>query len=259
MPDTKGDQGAKAEEGDSRAAEAESSGQEEDGKWHMVSRTWHDTGGASEVVEGESAPETAPPAESEGAEQPETPEKQPGQQADPPVDSAEPEQSADVASDDESADSGASATRRSGGAESSGEERGEAEPEQASAAGSGEAKRKQASTRERGEAKREQAPAGPGAAARALALVGRIIAGVFALLAAIIVVALLLKVTDANRLNLIVSSLLLAADFLVGPFDQIFQLDGRNTEVAVNWGIAAALYLVVGQVAGRALGAVGRR
>ena len=254
MPDTKGDQGAKAEEGDGRAADADRPAQE-DGKWHMVSRTPHDTGGAtasedesaqqgappaeqgSEVVEGESAQETAPDAEGDRSEQPETSEKQPGQQTEPPVDSAEPEQSADVATDDESGhertDGGASATGRSGGAESPGEER--------------------------GEAKREQAPAGPGAAASALALVGRIIAGVFALLAAIIIVAILLKVTGANRLNPMVSVLLPTGSFLVGPFEQVFQLDGRNTEVVVNWGIAAALYLVVGQVVGRALGAVGRR
>jgi len=246
----------------------------------MVSRTPHDTGAATasegesaqqgappaeqgsertEVVEGESAQETAPPAEGDRSEQPETSEKQPGQQAEPPVDSAEPEQSADVASDDESADGGASATGRSGGAGSSGEGRGEAEPEQASTPRGGEAKRKQASTRGHSEAKREEAPAGPGAAASALALAGRIIAGVFALLAAIIIVAILLKVTGANRLNPIVSVLLPTGSFLVGPFDQVFQLDGRTTEVAVNWGIAAALYLVVGQVAGRALGAVGRR
>jgi len=243
----------------------------------MVSRTPQDTGAATasegqsaqqgappaeqdpEVVEGESAQETAPDAEGDRSEQPETSEKQPGQQTEPPVDSAEPEQSSDVASDDESVDGGASATGRSGGAESSGEGRGEAEPEQASTPRGGEAKRKQASTRGHSEAKREHAPAGPGAAASALALVGRIIAGVFALLAAIIIVAILLKVTGANRLNPMVSVLLPTGSFLVGPFEQVFQLDGRNTEVVVNWGIAAALYLVVGQVAGRALGAVGRR
>ena len=37
-----------------------------------------------------------------------------------------------------------------------------------------------------------------------------------------------------------------AGEFLVEPFDNIFDLDSRKTQVAVNWGLAALLYALVG-------------
>ena len=44
-----------------------------------------------------------------------------------------------------------------------------------------------------------------------------------------------------------------AAHWLVGPFDNIFQPEGRKASVAINWGLAAALYALAGSLIARAL------
>ena len=56
----------------------------------------------------------------------------------------------------------------------------------------------------------------------------------------LIVVAILLMVLGANESNAIVGAIQDAANFLVGPFDSIFNLSNHKTEVAVNYGLAAA-------------------
>ena len=38
-----------------------------------------------------------------------------------------------------------------------------------------------------------------------------------------------------------------AGAWLVGPFKDFFSLDDRKLEVAVNWGIALLVYVVVGR------------
>jgi hypothetical protein len=86
-----------------------------------------------------------------------------------------------------------------------------------------------------------------------LTLLGRLIALVLSILAAIIILAIVVKVFDANRANVIVDNLIRAGDYLVGPLKGIFQFSSRDTEVAVNWGIAAALYLIVAAIVRRVL------
>jgi hypothetical protein len=100
----------------------------------------------------------------------------------------------------------------------------------------------------------ERRRGGRGVLSGGLALLGRLIGLVLSLCAAIIILAILVKVFGANRENLIVESLISAGDFLVGPLEGIFTFDSRDTEVAVNWGIAAALYLIVGAIVSRILG-----
>ena len=53
-------------------------------------------------------------------------------------------------------------------------------------------------------------------------------------------------VLEANRDNGIVDALLSAGEFLVEPFDNVFDLKRRKVEVAVNWGLAALVYALVG-------------
>ncbi len=65
----------------------------------------------------------------------------------------------------------------------------------------------------------------------------------------VIVAGILLIVLEANQSNDIVSVVNDVAEFLVDPFDRLFTLDDRKGEVAINWGIAAAVYLVVGRIA----------
>lgn len=79
-------------------------------------------------------------------------------------------------------------------------------------------------------------------------------------IAAIIAAGILFVVLKANSGNDVVSAIHDAARALVGPFDGMFTLDDAKAEVAVNWGIAAFVYLILGAlVAGliTRIGAVG--
>jgi hypothetical protein len=69
----------------------------------------------------------------------------------------------------------------------------------------------------------------------------------------LIVVGILLIVLEANRDNGIVDALVNAGEFLVEPFDNIFDLKRRKVEVAVNWGIGALVYAIVGALIARLL------
>jgi len=78
---------------------------------------------------------------------------------------------------------------------------------------------------------------------RGLASLVRLAAGV---IAAIIALGVLFIVLEANASNTIVSTVHDVAKALVGPFDGMFDLDNAKAEVAVNWGIAAFVYLILG-------------
>ena len=82
----------------------------------------------------------------------------------------------------------------------------------------------------------------------AIARVVRVIAG---LVAAIIVIGIVLVVLDANAKNDIVNALLDAGRWLAGPFRGIFSFDSHKLEVAVNWGLAAAIYYAVAALISR--------
>lgn len=79
----------------------------------------------------------------------------------------------------------------------------------------------------------------------------RIVGLLAGLVATIIVAGILLVVLDANAGNEIVGAVLDAARWLVGPFKGLFDLSGQKLQVAVNWGIAAIVYLAVGSLIAR--------
>jgi hypothetical protein len=81
----------------------------------------------------------------------------------------------------------------------------------------------------------------------------RIIRTVAMLVAAVIVAGILLFVLGANQSNEIVSAVMDAGRWLVGPFDGLFSIENAKTELAVNWGIAAAVYAFVGSLIARLL------
>jgi hypothetical protein len=81
----------------------------------------------------------------------------------------------------------------------------------------------------------------------------RLVTLVAGLVALTLVVGILLVVLEANRDNAVVDAALDAARFLAGPFDDMFQPDGRELRVAVNWGLAAVIYLVAGGLIARLL------
>jgi lysylphosphatidylglycerol synthetase-like protein (DUF2156 family) len=79
------------------------------------------------------------------------------------------------------------------------------------------------------------------ALARAIELAGTAVTLV--LLAGIALVLL-----KANNGNDIVHAVRSAADFLAGPFNGMFELDNPRTSIAINWGIAAAVYYAATRV-----------
>jgi hypothetical protein len=121
----------------------------------------------------------------------------------------------------------------------------EAQPE------SGRARTRSPSARSNGGA---GAAAAVAVATGALARLARLVAGV---IAGIIALGILLVVLKANPDNSIVSAVHDAARSLVGPFKGMFQLDDARAAVAVNWGIAAVVYLILGALIARLIQMVG--
>ena len=105
--------------------------------------------------------------------------------------------------------------------------------------------------------RRHRDDTGPGAATVAARKgawgLARIIMLIAWLVVAVIVAAILLVVFEANRDNSIVDAVLEAGRFLAGPFKDMFSLDNRKTEVAVNYGLAALVYLVIAGLIARLL------
>lgn len=81
----------------------------------------------------------------------------------------------------------------------------------------------------------------------------RIVRLVTAAVVGLLVVGIILVLLDANRSNEIVNALLDAGKFLAGPFDNVFKLDSHKANIGVNWGLAAAVYAVVGGFVARLL------
>ncbi len=79
----------------------------------------------------------------------------------------------------------------------------------------------------------------------ALANVFRIIAG---LIAGVIAIGVILVVVDANESNTIVNAVLEVDRFLTDPFRRIVDLEKgkEHLQIAINFGIAAAVYLAIG-------------
>jgi hypothetical protein len=78
-----------------------------------------------------------------------------------------------------------------------------------------------------------------------------VIVAIIGVLALIIAIGILLRVLRANPANGIVSFVESVARTLVGPFDGMFKPRDHRAEIAVNWGIALVVYLVVAALLGR--------
>jgi hypothetical protein len=76
----------------------------------------------------------------------------------------------------------------------------------------------------------------------------------------VIAVGIALVVLDANEDAKLVEAWLDAARFLTDPFRGIFDLErGReHLQIAINWGIAAVVYVVIASVLARLLDRVGK-
>jgi hypothetical protein len=85
------------------------------------------------------------------------------------------------------------------------------------------------------------------------AILARIIWLIAVVVALVIVAGIAFVVLKANMGNSIVSSIHDAAKFLVGPFDGIFKPKDHRLAIAINWGIAIAVYLFVARLIVRLL------
>ncbi|MEA2218115.1 MAG: hypothetical protein QOJ35_741 [Solirubrobacteraceae bacterium] len=90
-----------------------------------------------------------------------------------------------------------------------------------------------------------------------MTLLANIVRTAAALAVAIIVVAILLVVLGANPSNGIVQTFHDAGSWLVGPFKGLFSLSDHKVGIAVNWGIAAIVYGIVGGLLVRLLAGAG--
>jgi hypothetical protein len=95
--------------------------------------------------------------------------------------------------------------------------------------------------------------------ARGASLLARVVHLVVSIIVVIIVAGIVLVVLKANPTNSIVSTIHDWAQSLVGPFDGMFSFHNADIAVAVNWGIAAIVYLIVGGLIARLLGGLARR
>jgi hypothetical protein len=69
----------------------------------------------------------------------------------------------------------------------------------------------------------------------------------------LIVAGILIHVLGANTSNGIVSAINDAAKWLVQPFHNVFHPHGSKANIALNWGLAAVVYAVVGGFIARML------
>jgi hypothetical protein len=92
--------------------------------------------------------------------------------------------------------------------------------------------------------------AGAAIARASLARAVLLLAGAAAL---VLVLGIVLTVLEANRSNDLVQLVRDAAGILAGPFDGLFTLDSNKAEKAVNWGIAAVVWLALGRLIARLL------
>jgi hypothetical protein len=81
---------------------------------------------------------------------------------------------------------------------------------------------------------------------------------IVAIICVIILLAILFVVLGANRRNDIVSTIRDVAKFFVGPFDNLFTPHDLKLRVAVNYGIAMAVYFIVGRIIASLLRRAGR-
>jgi hypothetical protein len=90
--------------------------------------------------------------------------------------------------------------------------------------------------------------------AGAAGLLARVVKLVVSIIVLIIVAGILFVLLNANPANSVVSQVHDWARSLAGPFDGIFSFHSAHVAIAVNWGIAAVVYLLAGGLIARLIG-----
>ena len=83
-------------------------------------------------------------------------------------------------------------------------------------------------------------------AGAATSLLARVVMALASLVFLIILLAVLLLLLGANRNNVVERDVTGTARWLVGPFDGLFTVSSHTLSTAVNWGLAAFVYLIAG-------------
>ncbi len=81
---------------------------------------------------------------------------------------------------------------------------------------------------------------------RLLIALARLIQVVTAIVVLVIVLAIILRILSGNPHNVIVGDIHDAGQWLVGPFKNVFSVKGAKLNLAVNWGLAAVVYALLG-------------
>jgi hypothetical protein len=89
-------------------------------------------------------------------------------------------------------------------------------------------------------------------------LLARVVHVVVSVIVLLIVAGILLVLLKANPGNSIVSAVVDWARSLAGPFDGMFSFDNAHVAIAVNWGIAAVVYSILGGLIARLIGGTRR-
>jgi hypothetical protein len=89
---------------------------------------------------------------------------------------------------------------------------------------------------------------------------GRLVLTIAVLIALLIGLAIVLRLVDANSHNTIVKGIHDGANFFAGAFTGLITFKGHaKRELAVDWGIALLVYLIVGAVIARSIQRLGYR
>jgi hypothetical protein len=89
------------------------------------------------------------------------------------------------------------------------------------------------------------------AANRGRLVLARVIGAIAAIVALILLLGIVLVLLKANPANAVVEIVRDAASWLAGPLEGMFDLERKRTEVAVNWGVAAVVWFVLGRLLAR--------
>ena len=84
-------------------------------------------------------------------------------------------------------------------------------------------------------------------------LLARLVRLATTIVVALIAAGILLFVLGANGHNTVVSDVHQAARWVVGPFGNVFHVQGAKANLALNWGLALVIYAVIGGFLARLL------
>jgi len=95
--------------------------------------------------------------------------------------------------------------------------------------------------------------------AQAVSLLATLVMYAALAVAAVLALHIVLVALDANHANAIVTTVRRMANWLVGPFQELFTPPDMKQRVAINYGLAAAVYLAAGAAVSRGIRMLGGR